>query len=218
MANEMPTRMMRQQAAKDDQILKNSLPISIPLPGPPSSCTAPVERAIKLNPERSTKPGEGSRQCLAESKPRRSAPAVATKTLPHITEAIMITERDYGRHPVSTYNPRSSACRPGCRSLSVGERDQQDGAKNESDGDEERHIDDFWERTDRIADRQFVLSLVEQLRQRVGYGEEDCPVKRAGQIEKAALKVSQLARAFAEEMQRSDGPPVVPSVLDRVLH
>lgn len=213
--------MMQQQAARHDQILKNSLPISIPIPGPHPSCTAPVERAVKLGLESWTGPDGERRQCLPDPKLRRSAPAVANTTLSRITETIMILERGHGCHNGGADSPCSDACRSSCQKRSVAEKNKREETEYESDGDEDGdeggRIDDFWEITDEIADRQFVLSLVEQLRQRVGYGEEDSPIKRAKQIEKAALKVSQLARVFTEEMQRSDGSQVVSSVVDRML-
>lgn len=200
MADEMQKRMMLHEAAKHDQILKNSLPVSIPLPRHASSCTPPAGRAVKPSPDGHDEPGDSNRY---RSGDKASMQHVAISDVPwHCSDCIS--------------DRCSEACEPSCRRQSVAQKDERDENKNEKDGDEEGNLD-FWEMTDEIADGQFVLSLVEQLRQRAGYGDEDCPVERARRIEKAAPRVFQAARVFREEMQRSDGSQVVPSVVNRIL-
>lgn len=176
---------------------------------------------------------------------QRTTQDVPDTALPHVAEAIMVFERgdehdergacNRCRRGEGTskecvtisdvpwacsnciYDRCSEACEPGCRRPSVAKGDERvEEDEDEDDGDDEGNVD-FWGKTDEIADRHFVLSLVKQLRQRAGYGEEESPVERARQIERAALRVSQLTRVFSEEMQRSDGSPVVPSVVNRML-
>lgn len=64
---------------------------------------------------------------------------------------------------------------------------------------EEEEEADFWQKTDEIADRRFIFSLVAQIRQRLGYDDDESPVDRARQIEKAALSIAHLARKVRQE-------------------
>lgn len=251
MAGEMQAQMMLHEAAKYDQILKNSLPVSIPLPRL-SESPRPAERAARpsLDVEWPASPDGGRRAatasrplCLAPEMPktaitqhlhdmrvqrtwRRQRAHARDSDTPetgriHLAEAIMIFERGDERDEAGA----CGRCRRGegvsaeCVTLrdvpwacSNCIYDQAAGlcdvasstplSGGQGGEEEEEEEADFWRETDRIADNRFALSLVAQIRQRVGYGEEESPVERARQVEKAALSVARLARRFREEIQR----------------
>ncbi|KAJ9139153.1 hypothetical protein NKR23_g8120 [Pleurostoma richardsiae] len=136
---------------------------------------------------------------------------------PHVIEAAMIYERgeSRGRAHVCNRCKRGDMVFDGC--ICIAEMpgvcsnclyDQEPCERADTGEDSPVLGDDsaFWELTNELADRSFVLALVAQIRRRAGYGEQDSPVERAKEIEEAAMKVARLTREWRLARERKGDP------------
>ncbi|KAL1859757.1 hypothetical protein VTK73DRAFT_7492 [Phialemonium thermophilum] len=274
MAETLHAWMMQQEAVKRDQILKRSIPLSIPvlrrnsstagscsLGTDPHNANSRISRSTSRDvaPSGTHRPSDyegayrpASLELLSGTPPQRALPpiirhrSISERCESRDLEAKPISEKGEAQdanHGGSRYSrgdgmsgtsTPSSSLAPACpHCLCDGHADtwmpppwkpyhateiQKVTAEEENYGDQGgEEEDDVWQQLDRIADRGFVLSLVTQIRQRAGYGEEESPVQRARQVEKAAMEVARLASVLREKMQSSGDSSVTETAADCAL-